>query len=219
MTRSAAFLTKTSMIAAAAALMAVPAYAQSSDKTGAYANLGFTQLSGDLDLSDLSAQGTTIDLGQENVKVNTITGRLGYRMADFFAVEVEGGLGLGGDTIQRTIPVTVPLAGTVNIDADADLDITNYGVVFARGILPLGDSVDIFGRVGYGFAKAEANVTGTTAALPGFTATATDSESVNDFAYGVGAQYNLNDRHGVRLDYAAIGSDFSVISASYAIKF
>jgi opacity protein-like surface antigen len=199
--------------------MALPAQAQTSDKRGPYATIGITQLSADLDLSNLSAQGNTIDLGEETVKVNMITGRVGYRIMDFLAIEGEAGFGLGGDSFERTIPVAVSGVGTINVDTDVSMDVSNYGGVFARGILPLGDQFEIFARAGYGFAKAEADVVGTVALLPGFSATASESDSVNDFAYGIGAQFNIDDTHGVRLDYSSIGSEVSVVSLSYAINF
>jgi len=199
--------------------MALPAQAQTSDTRGPYATIGITQLSADLDLSNLSAQGNTIDLGEETVKVNMITGRVGYRIMDFLAIEGEAGFGLGGDSFERTIPVAVSGVGTINVDTDVSMDVSNYGGVFARGILPLGDQFEIFARAGYGFAKAEADVVGTVALLPGFSATASESDSVNDFAYGIGAQFNIDDTHGVRLDYSSIGSEVSVVSLSYAINF
>lgn len=196
-----------------------PACAQSAEKQGAYANIGISQLSADIDLSDLSAQGTVIDLGQQDLKINMITGRLGYRINDFLAIEGEAGFGLGGDNFQQAVPVDVTGVGTVNVDTDVDLDVNSYAGIFARGILPVGDQFELFARAGYGFAEAEASAVGTVALLPGFTAGASQSDSVNDFAYGFGAQYNINERHGVRFDYAGIGGDFSVISASYSINF
>lgn len=198
---------------------ALPAYAQNGDMRGAYATVGITQVTADLDLSDLSASGTTIDLGQQDAKVNMLTGRLGYRIASFLAIEGEAGLGLGGDSFQQTVPVAVPGAGTVNVDADVDLDINNYGGIFARGILPLGDQFEVFARGGYGFAKAKASAVGTVAALPGFSASASESDSTSEFAYGVGAQFNINETHGVRLDYSSIGSDLTIISVGYAVNF
>jgi len=198
---------------------ALSAHAQTNGNNGAYATVGITQLSADLDLSELSTQGTVIDLGQQSANINMITGRFGYRFADYFAVEAEGGFGLGGDSFQQSVPVDVTGAGTFNVDTDVNLDISNYGGMFARGIVPLSDQFELFARAGYGFAKAEVDAIGTIAALPGLTASASQSETANEFAYGLGAQYNINETHGVRLDYASFGGDFDVISVSYAINF
>jgi len=213
------FVPSALLFSAMAFATACPANAQSADSNGLYANIGVTQLSADLDLSDLSTQGTAIDLGQQSAKINMITGRLGYRFADYIAIEGEAGFGLGGDSFQQTVPVAVSGLGTVDVDTDVDLDVTNYAGIFARGILPVADQFDLFARVGYGTAKAEASAVGTTALLPGFSATASESDSVSDFAYGVGAQFNIDETNGIRLDYASIGGDFSVISISYAISF
>jgi len=186
---------------------------------GAYANIGIGQLSADLDLSNLDLQGNAVDLGQESVNGLILSGRLGYRVNRFLAVEGDAGFGLGGDSLQRTIPVNVNGFGTVNVDADADLDVKSYYGIFARGILPVGEQFDLFARAGYGTAKAEATATGTTALLPGFSATASDSQSMSGFAYGFGGEYHINDRHGIRVDYSGIGDEASFISGSYTIKF
>jgi len=209
-------LTSTAALAAICAL-AAPAAAQDAYE-GVYANIGIGQISADLDLSNLDLQGNTIDLGQEEVKAFIINGRLGYRINRFLAIEGDAGFGLGGDDFQRSIPVTVNPVGTVNVDADADLKVKSYYGAFARGILPVSDQFDLFVRGGYGTAKAEGTVVGTTALLAGFSASATESQSTSGFAYGVGAEYHLNERHGIRVDYSAI-DDASFIAAAYTIKF
>ncbi len=200
----------------AAALISVPASAMDDAQKGAYVNLGVSQLSAELDLSDLSAQGTTVNLGEQDLDIYMLTGRVGYRLNDYIAIEGEAGFGLGGDSFQQVVPVATDI-GTINVDTDVDLDIKNYGGIFARGILPVSDQFDLFARAGYGFAKASADVT---ASAAGISASASESETTDDFAFGVGAQYNFADRHGVRLDYASFGGgDFDVISVSYALKF
>jgi len=202
--------------AALAVSLLTPICAQAGETGNLYANLGVSQISADLDLSDLSVQGNIVDLGQQSAKINMVTGRLGYRFAKFIAIEGEAGFGLGGDSFDRAVPVNVSGVGMINVDTVVDLDVTNYAIIFARGILPISDNFEIFARGGYGTATAEAGVVGSFA---GLSASASQSESVDDFAYGVGAQFNLNERHGVRLDYASVGGDFEVISLSYAINF
>ena len=66
---SAVFLSGTCALA-----VTHPAFAQNGDVRGTYATIGVTQIKADLDLSSLSAAGTTIDLGQQDAKVNMITG-------------------------------------------------------------------------------------------------------------------------------------------------
>lgn len=211
-----------SAAASAAALagmcaLASPAAAQDGYE-GVYANIGIGQINADLDLSNLDLQGNTVDLGEEKIKSLILSGRIGYRINRFLAIEGDAGFGLGGDDFQRAIPVDVNGFGAVNVDADAELDVKSYYGIFARGILPVGDQFDIFVRGGYGTAKVEGTVTGTTALLPGFSASASDSQSSSGFGYGVGAEYHINETHGIRVDYSGI-SDESFISASYTIRF
>jgi len=75
------------------------------DKDGVYVTLGATNLSSDVDLSDLDVAGQNVDFGSEDISVIMLTGRLGYRLNDFFALEGEAGFGLGGDDFDRTVPV------------------------------------------------------------------------------------------------------------------
>lgn len=200
------------------ALLASNAAAQDSYE-GVYANIGISQLSADLDLSDLNLQGNSVDLGEETAKIIMINGRLGYRLNQYIAIEGDAGFGIGGDDFQRSIPVDVDPLGVVNVDADADLDVENYFGIFARGILPVSDQFDIFIRGGYGTAKAEASAIATTAVLPGFSANVSDSQTTDGFAYGIGAEYHVNERHGIRADFSAIGSEAQFISVAYAVKF
>lgn len=186
---------------------------------GLYLNIGVSQLSADLDLNDLDIQGNALNLGEEKANVTMITGRIGYRLNKFVAIEGDGGFGLGGDNFQRTIPVTINNVGTGNVSADADLDVKNYIGIFARGILPVSDQFDIFIRGGYGTATAEVSALVTTDILPGFAANVSDSQSTNDFAYGIGAEFHITERHGIRADFSAIGSEAQFVSVAYAMKF
>ena len=193
--------------------------AMAQDDGRMYANLGLSLLSADLDLSDLDVQGNTLDLGQETINVTMLTGRLGYKVNRYIAIEGDVGFGLGDDDFQRSIPVQINGFGTATVDADAKLKVKNYVGVFARGILPVSDNFDLFVRGGYGTAKATANVTGTSPQAPGFTASASESDSAKGFAYGVGAEYHLSERSAIRADYSGIGGDVQFGSLTYAIKF
>jgi len=189
--------------------------ALANDKDGVYATLGGTFLSTELDLTNLEVADQPIDLGTEDASTFLINGRIGYRLNDFFAVEGELGFGVSGDEIDRVIPVEVAPLGTLNVDANVGLDVDNYYIGFARGILPVSDEFDIFVRVGYGEANAEADVTASTL---GFTGAASVSESESGFAYGVGAQYDFTGQDGIRLDYTLLDST-DIISLSYSRRF
>ena len=208
------------ILLSALSVMAIPTQTTAQDSyNGPYANIGISQLSADIDLNDLDIQGNMVDLGEETAKIVMINGRLGYRINQYFAVEGDAGFGVGGDSFQRTIPVNNDLIGTINVDADADLDVDSYFGIFARGIYPVSDQFDIFVRGGYGSAKAEASAVGTTDLLPGFSVNAQDSQTADGFAYGIGGQYHINERHGIRADFSAIGSEAQFFSLAYAIKF
>lgn len=189
--------------------------AAADDNTGVYVNLGVTQLSADLDLTDVQIQGQTVNLGEESSNILMATGRLGYRLHENFAIEGEAGFGLGdGDDFSRVIPVDV--GGTVaNVDTIIGLNVDNYYVAFARAILPVSEQVEIFIRGGYGTAKPEAEVT---AAFAGLAATGSVSDSASGFAYGIGGQYNFTNKDGIRADYTRL-QDSNIVSISYARRF
>ena len=190
------------------------ASASANDKDGVYATIGGTLLSTELDLSGLEIADLQLDLGTEDADITMITGRLGYRLNDYFAIEGELGFGLGGDDFDRVVPVDV-LGTPVNVDTNVSLDVDNYYIGFARGIFPVSDQFDIFARVGYGEATADGTAVGMAG---GFTATASDSVSESGFAYGVGGQYNLTENDGIRADYTRL-DDTDIISLAYSRRF
>ena len=205
-------ITMISMLTTAFAMTAVTASA--ADKDGVYATVGGTVLSTELDLSDIDVSGQAVDLGVEDASITMLTGRLGYRLNDFFAVEGEVGFGLGGDDFDRAIPVQV-LGTTATVDTNVTLDVKNYYIAFARGILPVSEQFDVFARVGYGQATAEADVVGS---LAGFTASGSAEDDADGFAYGVGAQFNFTDNDGIRADYTRL-DETDIISLGYSRRF
>jgi len=98
------------------------ASAFAAEKEGVYVTLGATSLSSDVDLSDLDVAGQNVDFGSEDISVIMLTGRLGYRLNDFFALEGEAGFGLGGDDFDRTVPVNVQ-GNLINVDTNVDLKV------------------------------------------------------------------------------------------------
>lgn len=193
-------------------MVSTPAFGD--EKDGVYVTIGATNLSSDIDLSDLDVAGQNVDFGSEDVSVIMLTGRLGYRLNDFFALEGEAGFGLGGDDFDRTVPVNVQ-GSILNVDTNVDLKVKNYAVGFARGILPVSDQFDIFARIGYGQATAKADVV---ASLSGLTASGSAEEDADGIAYGVGAQFNFTDNDGIRADYTRL-EDTNIISIAYSRRF
>lgn len=192
---------------------AMPAAAD--DNTGVYINLGVTQLSAELDLTDTQIQGQTVNLGEESSNIIMATGRLGYRLHENFAIEGEAGFGLGGgDDFSRVIPVGV--GGTIaNVDTNIGLNVDNYYVAFGRAILPVSDQVDIFIRGGYGTAEPEAEVI---ASFGGVVAEGSVSDNASGFAYGIGGQFNFTPKDGIRADYTRL-EDAGIVSIAYARRF
>lgn len=189
--------------------------AVANDKDGIYVTVGGTFLSSELDLTNIDIGDQATDLGTEDVDAFIINGRIGYRFNDYFAVEGELGFGTGGDEIDRVIPLDVDPIGTLNVDTNVALDVENYYVGFARGILPVSEQFDLFVRVGYGEANADADVIGN--AL-GFTAATSVSQSESGLAYGVGGQFDFTENDGIRADYTRL-DDTDIISLAYARRF
>lgn len=204
--------TKFSVVAIVGLLASTSAYA--ADKDGVYITIGATNLSSDLDLSDLDVAGQTVDFGSEDINVTMLTGRLGYRLNEFLAVEGEAGFGFGGDALNRTVPVNVQ-GLPVNVDTNIDLNVKNYYVAFARGILPISNEFEVFARLGYGQATAEADIV---ASASGLTANGSTEQDADGVAYGFGAQYNFTPRDGLRADYTRL-EDTDIISIAYSRRF
>ena len=130
----------------------------------------------------------------DDVTLGGVTGRLGYRFHPNFAVEGEATIGVKDDEVG---PATVELDNAIG--------------VFGVGILPISQTVDVFGRVGYGQIEASGSV-------PGLSASADD----DGFAYGAGAQVMLTPKFGLRGEYTRLEGDddgVDTISASAVVKF
>jgi outer membrane immunogenic protein len=106
-----------------------------------------------------------------------IQGRLGARFGQYLGVEGEVGAGVKGDK--------------VNVDGvEGKLKLQNQEAIYGVGFLPLSPQVDLLARVGYGYTRVKASALGTSA-----------SDSGDSWNYGVGAQYHLDAKNGVRADY------------------
>ncbi len=190
------------------------ALANDTDNAGVYANIGITQLSADLDLSQTDISGQSINLGEQSPTITMATGRLGYRLNNYLAFEGELGFGLGGDTLNQAVPIVVG-GTTVNVNTTATLDVDSYYAGFARAIYPVSNQFDIFIRAGFGQATANADIT---ASLAGFAAAGSASDKVDGFAYGIGGQFHITAKDGIRADYTQL-ADANIISLSYARRF
>ena len=136
----------------------------------------------------------------DDVNLGALQGRLGARVGRHLGVEGELALGVKNDEVRVAgVPVDVKLEHQAAI----------YGV----GYLPLSPQADLFARVGYGNSEIKASAGGATAAA--------DGDSWN---YGVGGQYFLDEKNGVRVDYTRHdfkdgGENADVWSVAYSRRF
>jgi hypothetical protein len=126
--------------------------------------------------------------------LGVVGGRVGYEFTPNFAVEGELGFGFADKNVS-------------GIDVKVD---NTYGA-FVVGKLPISTSFELLGRVGYSHVKVSASGLGASA-----------SADDGSAAYGVGAQYFLNEKNGIRGDftrYEEDGSGFNGYTISYVRKF
>ncbi|MDO8911389.1 MAG: porin family protein [Phenylobacterium sp.] len=113
----------------------------------------------------------------DDVNLGAVQGRVGARFGQYLGVEGELAAGVKEDSVN--------VAGT-----SVDVKLQHQAAIYGVGYLPVSPQADLFARVGYGTSKIKASAAGASAA--------DDGESWN---YGVGGQYFLDDKNGVRLDY------------------
>src|SRR5258708_1606268 len=119
------------------------------------------------------------DSNTDHLNLGTIQGRLGARFGQYFGVEGELGTGVTND--KTTV-------GGVDIKAK----IQNQEAIYGVGFLSLSPQFDLLARIGYGDTRAKAKASAFSVA---------DSATGNSWNYGVGGQYHLDDKNGVRAHY------------------
>ena len=105
----------------------------------------------------------------------------GYRFSPSFALE-GGGLFIGDSTIYTSTTSYTLRQGAVNI--------------FAVGFLPIGQSIELFGKAGIGFhtARVTNNLSGVY-----------NQYTTMNPLLGLGAKFNINSRFGLRLQWESLG--------------
>ncbi len=132
-----------------------------------------------------------------SVDLGAVTGRVDLRYMRYFGAETEVSAGVVDQTI-----------------AGAKISLDSEYAVYAVGYLPLAPRADLFARVGYGSAKLRGSAGGYSVSSTG-----------NTWAVGVGGQYFLTDKDGVRAEYTRYAStdssqaDTDSFSVSYVRKF
>ncbi|MEP3889029.1 MAG: outer membrane beta-barrel protein [Hellea sp.] len=131
-----------------------------------------------------------------------IQGRLGYQSAQFIGAEVEGSFGVIDD--KETV-------GATELKAGVDYSVAAFG----RAVIPLGERFNVFARGGY-------HATGIRGSATDATGTVKVTDSTDGFAYGAGAEWAVNPRDSIRLDYTRydVGpGETDSVSLAYARKF
>lgn len=93
---------------------------------------------------------------------------------------------------------------------DVELDFEGYGIS-VRPILPLGDRLDLYGRIGWTWYDAEASIAGV--GIDG---------SDDDFTWGGGVDFHLGDLLTLRGEVSRIevdDTDLSLVSAAVLLRF
>ena len=140
------------------------------------------------------------DLNSDSANVGAITGRIGVRPIPYLGVEGELSAGVGSDHVN---------VGGVRTSVHVDDQYAGYAV----GFLPIAPNFDVLGRIGYGATDLHLNRPGESF-----------RENVTSWNAGVGAQYFVDGKDGVRADYTretASHSDLdaNVWSLAYVRKF
>ena len=137
----------------------------------------------------------------DGADTGAVQGRLGAKLTPHFGVEGELSGGVNDDNIDRN-------------GVRSSIEQTHQAAAYAVGFLPLSPNIDLLARVGYGNTQFKQTLAGVESKF--------DADSVN---YGVGAQYKVDDKNGVRVDYTRQqfrdndAADANVVSVGYARKF
>lgn len=124
----------------------------------------------------------SLNYGQTRTRgadTGAIQGRLGAKLTPNFGVEAEVAGGVDGDNVYTST------------GAPAHVKMEHQVAGYAVGYLPVTPNLDLLGRVGYGTTKFSTN-----------NAAATEFDGSRDsWNYGVGAEYKLGAKDGIRADW------------------
>lgn len=104
-------------------------------------------------------------------EADAVTARLGYKFNPNIAVEGEGSFGVSDDD---------------------DIELNHNVGAYVRGILPITDSFDVHGRVGYQITEID---------------TPLGDADADGIGYGAGAEWRLTPSFGIRGDWTRIEGD------------
>ncbi len=172
------------------------ASAQTTTDTGLYLDGGYTYL-------DITPNGA-----DEGVSSSALTARLGYKFTPVFSLEAELSSGIDDGEFDYNVDED-DFGFDDNDDGDFDDIIAASGDIgvnylvsaFAKADLPVSDTVNLHGRLGYGYIDLDATVM-----TPGG-ADVNVEDSADGPAAGVGASLNLANNWTIRGDYSYFDFD------------
>lgn len=144
----------------------------------------------DFNAADLDAELASLGITSSSSTDDADTGWklfAGYKIMKYLAVE--GAYANLGEGTAHSI-ITAPAPGVVDTTLEAEA-----WTVSALGILPLGESFSLFGRLGVNFWNADVSAVGTGG---GATAVAAGDDDGTDMVYGAGASYSFTPNFSVR---------------------
>jgi hypothetical protein len=209
---------------------------RNASRIGPYAGalIGYSDYSGDqseneqnlIDILDntgnpyqnLSASTENTDIGYQAL--------FGYRFLRYFAAEL--GLAQFGE-IKSTASSEMDFGdGQGFVPASVSLTFAAGGpMISAIGVLPVGEKIEFFGRLGYLFTSSERELSSRVDGQSGtFGSAKGDSQ---DVVYGIGMSWNINQVYAIRLEFQQLdqlgqenrtgAEDVTVMGAGFIVRF
>lgn len=147
--------------------------------------------------------------GSVDSEPHAITVKAGSVLAKHLAIEAHAAFGVRGDSYRFQIPPAVinPALDPTTADARSELD-TFYGV-FVRPQISLGDVVDLYALIGYGYTRMKFNIP---------VAGVKIDEDNSGMSYGAGAQLNLGSNWAINASYLMLNKSDDVALISTPVQ-
>lgn len=131
-------------------------------------------------------QTVEIDTGFGNLDLDFGTVALvgGYKVNQYFAVEARYAFGVKDESFSDE-------------EYSTKIKVNNQMALLAKGIMPLSDEFSVFAVAGY--SKTEYKTSFRELEISG-----SEKDSENGIMYGIGAEYHLNDKFSLSLEYAML---------------
>ncbi|MEM6652156.1 MAG: porin family protein [Pseudomonadota bacterium] len=157
---------------------------------------------------DFYAEGVvgTVDFSNSSVfDDNTFTtfgGRLGAKVTPNFSIEGEALFGDSTDTILETSSTLDPsdLSDPVLTTISGELELSSTYSLFGKADLPLTDRITAFGRIGVTHTNVETKFRTSRSDQPNDVRVSKSNVDEIGFAFGVGAEFEVNERFYMRGD-------------------